>query len=209
MKRCPTCTRTFLDEQLRYCTDDGTPLVVQAQSSSFDEQGTVLTPTPPDTKDIKRPAPTQAFRPDEMPGGWPKPHAWAESPPPSVPALPPPWNAPSTPAQAWTPPSPPSQAWTPPPPPGGHYAVRKSQQNPVAIASLAVGIFSMTIGLCYLALGTGPVAVILGIVAMVQMKDNHSQSAGRGMAIAGIATGALAFVFVLFLILGIAFRAFG
>jgi hypothetical protein len=64
----------------------------------------------------------------------------------------------------------------------------------------------MTIGLCcYLGFATGPIAIILGIIAMTQMKDNPSQGAGRGMAIAGIATGALALgLIVLLFILGIA-----
>ncbi len=35
MKRCPTCNRTFTDENLSFCTDDGTPL--QAIESSEDE----------------------------------------------------------------------------------------------------------------------------------------------------------------------------
>ena len=199
MKRCPTCTRTFLDEHLSYCTDDGTPLVEQALSSSFDPQATRLNPTPPDTTDHNRPSPTQAFRPDEMPGGWPQPHSWADPPVQVVPLQQPSWNTPITPAQAWA----------PPPPPGGPYIARTSQHNPLAIASLALGVFSMTIGLCcYLGLGTGPIAIILGIVAMTQMKDNPSQSAGKGMAIAGIATGSIALGIVLLLFfLGIALGA--
>lgn len=196
MKRCPTCTRTFLDDQLSYCTDDGTPLVDQAQSSSFDPQATVLNPPPPTTNEIRDPAPTRPFRQDDMPGSWPQPHAWAQPSSPLVPAQPS-WNAPST----------PPAAWTPPPPPGGQYAVKKSQQNPVAIASLAVGVFSMTIGLCcYLGIGTGPVAIVLGAIALAQMKNNPTQSASKGMAIAGIATGAAALgIIMLFFILGIAF----
>lgn len=195
MKRCPTCNRTFLDEHLSYCTDDGTPLVGQAQSSSFDPQATMLDPTPPTTKDISDPPPTRAFRPDEMPGGWPQPHAWSQPSPPTAPAQPS-WSAPST----------PPAAWTPPPPPGGRFAVKKSQPNPVAIASLAVGVFSMTIGLCcYLGMGAGPIAIVLGAVAMTQMKNSSTESAGKGMAIAGIATGAASFgLNLLFIILGIA-----
>lgn len=195
MKRCPTCTRTFLDEQLSYCTDDGTPLVYQPQSSSFDPQATVLNPTPPTTNEIRDPQPTRPFRQDDPPGGWPQPHAWSQPSSPPVPAQPS-WNAPST----------PPTAWRPPPPPGGQYAVSKSEQNPVAIASLAVGVFSLTIGLCcYLGLGAGPIAMVLGVIALTQMKNSPTQSAGKGMAIAGIATGAVAFgLNLLKIILGIA-----
>ena len=198
MKRCPTCTRTFLDDQLSYCTDDGTPLVDQAQSSSFDPQATVLNPTPPKTNEIRDPAPTRPFRPDDMPGGWPAPHSWSESPAPPVPAAP-----------SWSTPAKPAIPWTPPPPPGGRFAAKKSQPNPVAIASLAVGVFSMTIGLCcYLGVGTGPIAIVLGVIAMAQIKNNPTQSVGKGMAIAGIATGAAALgIIFMFFILGIAFGA--
>lgn len=195
MKRCPTCTRTFLDENLSYCTDDGTPLVAQAQSSSFDPQATVLDSTPPKTNEIREPAQTRPFRQDDMPGGWPQPHSWAQ--PSSPPAqVTPSWNAPST------PPAP----WTPPPPPAGQYAVKKSQQNPIAIASLALGVFSLTIGLCcYLGLGAGPIAIVLGAVALSQLKNDPMQSASKGMAIAGIATGAVAVgLNILFIILGVA-----
>src|SRR5260370_630394 len=27
MKRCPTCNKTFTDQNLSFCTDDGTPLI--------------------------------------------------------------------------------------------------------------------------------------------------------------------------------------
>jgi len=200
MKRCPTCTRTFLDEHLSYCIDDGTPLVEQAQSSSFDPQSTVLDPTPQATRDVRESAQTRPFRPDEMPGGWPQPHSWKEPSAPLAPPVTPSWGAPAT----------PPAAWTPPPPPGGQYAVRKSQQNPIAIASLALGVFSLTIGLCcYLGLGAGPIAVILGAVSLSQMKNSPTQSASKGMAIAGIATGAVAFgINLLFIILGVAMSSF-
>lgn len=202
MKRCPTCNRTFLDEQLSYCTDDGTPLVDQAQSSSFDPQATILSPTPPSTRDIGDSQPTRPFRADDMQGGWPQqqqPHAWSQTSSPPAPVQPS-WNTPST----------PPAAWTPPPPPSGQFAVKKSQQNPVAIASLAVGVFSLTIGLCcYLGMGAGPIAIVLGVVAMAQMKNSPTQSAGKGMAIAGIATGAASFgLNLLFIIFGIAMSSF-
>jgi hypothetical protein len=89
--------------------------------------------------------------------------------------------------------------------------VRKPQQNPLAIASLALGIFSLTIGLCcYMGFATGPISIVLGAVAMTQMKSNPAQSgSSKGMAIAGIATGGAAMVILmLFIILGFAIRSF-
>jgi hypothetical protein len=201
MKRCPSCNRNFIDENLSYCTDDGTPLVEQEGSSSFDPQATLLSPPPPTTGNVNEPLPTQAYRAGEMPGGMPEPHSW--SGPPSVP---PPAPAP----QSWSGQQQQQQqspSWSPPPPPGTGFAAKKSGQNPLAIASLGVGVFSLTIGLCcYLGLLTGPVAVVLGIVAMVQMKNNvDAPQSSKGMAIGGIATGALAMLVIMLLfILGVA-----
>jgi len=40
MKRCPTCQRTYTDQNLSYCIEDGTPLV----SFSIDDDPTVVSP---------------------------------------------------------------------------------------------------------------------------------------------------------------------
>lgn len=188
MKRCPTCQRTFDEEYLSFCTDDGTPLVEEETNSSFDPQATLLSTPPKATSNVNAPPPTQAYRADEMPGSWPPPHSWSEPTPPPPP-----------PAPSWSAPPPPVQAWQPPPPP---YAMRKSSQtNPLAIASLALGVFSITLGLLCLGFVAAPIAVGLGIVALVQIKNNPAQSGGKGLAIAGIATGAgsllLSFLFLL------------
>lgn len=45
MKRCPTCSRTFEDETLSFCLDDGTPLIRDSVSRA-DSQETLVTPTP-------------------------------------------------------------------------------------------------------------------------------------------------------------------
>ena len=202
MKRCPTCSRTFLEEHLSYCTDDGTPLVEQEGSSSFDPQATILSPTPPTTNESSNPPPTQVYRSDDMPG-WQTPGSWSQPsaapPPPPQPSYPS-WNAPAA------PPAP--QSWSPPPPPNAGFGARKSQPNPLAIASLALGIFSMTIGLCcYMGFATGPISIVLGAVAMTQIKNNPMEpGSSKGMAIAGIATGAAAIMLlVILLILGVAF----
>jgi hypothetical protein len=215
MKRCPTCSRTYLDENLSYCTDDGTPLVEQSTSSSFDPQATLLSQSPPTTNESNVPPPTQAYRADEMPG-WQTPGSWSQ---PSAPSPPQPstpsWQTPSQPPaqQSWqTPSQPPAQqSWMPPPPPNAGMGMNKSQQNPLAIASLAVGIFSMTIGLCcYMGFVAGPVAIGLGAVALSQLKNNPMQSGpSKGMAIAGIVTGAAALaILMIFIILGVAMRGF-
>ena len=42
MKRCPTCNRTFTNQNLSFCTDDGTPLV---SVNAADDEATILMPS--------------------------------------------------------------------------------------------------------------------------------------------------------------------
>ena len=70
------------------------------------------------------------------------------------------------------------------------------------MASLITGIFSITIGLCcYLGVVSGPVAIVLGIYSLNQIKNNPDKFTGKPFAIAGIVMGALYFVFVALIIL--------
>lgn len=48
MKRCPTCKRSFEDDTLSFCLEDGTPLVTEAGGRS-DSQETLVSPRPPET----------------------------------------------------------------------------------------------------------------------------------------------------------------
>jgi len=99
------------------------------------------------------------------------------------------------------PPPPPAPSWQPPPPPG--YAV--VPQQGLAVAALILGIFTVTFGWCYVGVVTGPIAIVLGIISLVQIKNNPERHTGRPMAIAGIVTGAVYFVligiFILFAVL--------
>ena len=45
MKRCPTCNRSFDDDTLSFCLDDGTPLV-RDSASRADSQETLVSPSP-------------------------------------------------------------------------------------------------------------------------------------------------------------------
>lgn len=62
MKRCPTCQRTYSDETLRFCLEDGTPLVSEAALNSaatllLDSSSTEPPPTeilPPDSAQTVR-----------------------------------------------------------------------------------------------------------------------------------------------------------
>jgi hypothetical protein len=95
-------------------------------------------------------------------------------------------------------PSPPlAPSWQPPPPPG--YTV--APQQGLAVASLILGIFTITIGWCYVGVVTGPIAIVLGIISLVQIKNNPERNTGKPLAVAGIVTGATYFVIIGIIIL--------
>ncbi len=83
--------------------------------------------------------------------------------------------------------------WQPPPVP----AHVSAPQQSLAVLSLVLGIASMTVGwCCYFGVLTAPIAIGLGIFALVQIKNNPTLYTGKGTAIAGIITGGLYFVFL-------------
>jgi hypothetical protein len=76
MKRCPQCNRTYTDDALSFCLDDGSPLL-SASGPMSDPGATVQYPQPRDTS----PQATIAFNPGQ-----------AAPPPPPPPAPAPSWN---------------------------------------------------------------------------------------------------------------------
>src|SRR2546430_1534778 len=67
MKRCPNCNRSFEDDTLSFCLEDGTPLV-RDSASRADSQETIVSPppfVPPADSGVGRP-PTQNF--GQLPG---------------------------------------------------------------------------------------------------------------------------------------------
>jgi hypothetical protein len=93
--------------------------------------------------------------------------------------------------------------WQPPPPPA--YSQQKKQG--LAIASLILGICSITVGwCCSLGLITAPVGIVLGIVSLVQIKNSPNENGGKPLSITGIATGSayLLFWVLIVLIYGVA-----
>lgn len=78
MKRCPQCNRTYTDDALSFCLDDGSPLVSASAPSSFDPSATVQYPQGRDTS----PQPTIAYGPGQPPpSSPPPPPAWSPIPP--------------------------------------------------------------------------------------------------------------------------------
>ena len=98
----------------------------------------------------------------------------------------------------YIPPAPFQSAWTAPPPPA--YPISPQQTLPVT--SLILGIASTTLGLCcYFGILTAPIAIVLGIVSLVQIKNDPKKYGGKGMAIGGIITGGLYFGILLLMVL--------
>jgi hypothetical protein len=104
-------------------------------------------------------------------------------------AAPPNWNPPAdNPPLArtpWAAPNP--QGWQPPPPP----AYLQQQSKSLANAAMVIGIISVTVG--WLCLGPLPaiVAIVLGAIALSQIKKTPDRVGGRQAAWIGIITGGL------------------
>jgi len=81
------------------------------------------------------------------------------------------------------------------------YPVKPSPSQTLPILSMVFGLCSIFIGLCcYSGLLLGPAAIIMGIVGLVQNKNDPEVYGGKGFAIAGIATG-IGFFVLLFIYL--------
>ena len=82
---------------------------------------------------------------------------------------------------------------------GGGYGGSYAQLDPLATASLVCGVLGIAFICCcgLFTLALAPLAVILGIVSLVRIKNNPETLSGVGMAWAGIITGALSFGFYL------------
>ena len=89
--------------------------------------------------------------------------------------------------------------WIPPPPPA--YPVVAQQS--LAVASLVLGIVSITVGwCCSFGILTAPIALILGIVSLVQIKNDPTKYGGKGLAIGGVIMGGVYIVvFTLIIVL--------
>jgi hypothetical protein len=108
------------------------------------------------------------------------PQTFTESTPQQ--SSPPSWSAPSEPLAPSGSAGP--GGWAPPPPPslsGG------GQQNTLAIVSLILGVLSI---LC-LGILTGLPAIVLGFMHLNKIKADPATYGGKGLAIAGMGTGAV------------------
>lgn len=69
MKRCPTCNKTFTDQKLSFCTDDGTPLLsLDTSESKPEDEATVVRPSKGDNEtDAPGPRPSSESEPRDVP----------------------------------------------------------------------------------------------------------------------------------------------
>jgi hypothetical protein len=96
-------------------------------------------------------------------------------------------------------------AWQPPPPPPALQV--SGQKQGLAVASLILGIFSITIGwCCSIGLLSAPTAIVLGAISLVQIKNDPAHNTGKPLSIIGVIMGSayLAFWIVIVLIYGFA-----
>lgn len=166
MKRCPTCNRTFDEEWLAFCTEDGSTLIETTSAPLSNEPPpTVFIPPSKDTS-------PEAPKPFDLPG-------------------------------SYNPPAPVTPAWHPPPP------IRQStgQKQGLAVASLILGIFSFTIGwCCSIGLLSAPIGIVLGIISLVQIKNDPATNTGKPLSIIGICLSGFYIViwFLIFMLYGMA-----
>lgn len=161
MKRCPTCNSTFDDADLSYCTTDGTVLV--EASVKLELQETAIR-EPPATLVMPPPRPTEYVAQAQNAPKPPPPYGWAN-------------EAPS--------------AWAPPPPPAPFRGVRRPAQQSIAVASLIFGLISVTFGWICGGPIFGLLAVVLGAVALTQIKRNPQQHSGKPIALVGVILGGI------------------
>ena len=86
---------------------------------------------------------------------------------------------------SYNPPQPVAPAWRPPPPPPMRPG--SNQKQGLAVASLILGIFSITIGwCCSIGLLSAPIGIVLGIISLVQIKNDPATNTGKPLSIIGV-----------------------
>ncbi|HEY0407515.1 MAG TPA: hypothetical protein VGC89_17405, partial [Pyrinomonadaceae bacterium] len=89
MKRCPTCQRSYTDDSLTFCLEDGAPLKHEpAPGSSSEPPATMILKEPPPTSSNRNAAPTEMYNATptqgaSAPGYTPPPPrpSWTPQPP--------------------------------------------------------------------------------------------------------------------------------
>lgn len=186
MKYCPQCNRQYTEPWITFCSDDGTMLIEELSPPVDPNWNPVI--REPQYKPPPSEQQTQWLpREQPAPGGWVAPD---ERPP--MPA----WQSPR-----------PSPEWQPPPPP---FQPVKQQSQGLALASMLIGLLGLVFG----CLGPLPgfAAVVLGWMALQQIKQSPQTVGGKPLAIIGIVSGACTIFFygllLLWFLLGGLFGSF-
>jgi len=113
----------------------------------------------------------------------------SNEPPPTI--LAPPQADASAGLPTWVTPSaelsPSSPQWQPPPPP----AHAQQENRSLATAAMVIGIISVTVGWLCLGPIPGIAAIIMGAVALSQIKKTPERIGGKQMAVVGVVTGSV------------------
>lgn len=175
MKYCPQCNRQFDEPWLSFCSDDGTPLIQELTPPMDPNWDPSIREPKRETKyDTPAEQETQWLpRQPPMPGGWIAPD---ERPPMNPPV------------------------WQPPPPPPYQPSLTRPSQG-LAVASLVTSIVGLMFGWWCFGPLPGIAAVILGLVALSQIKKTPDKVTGRPFAVAGIIIGSINIAFYLLVFL--------
>lgn len=169
MKRCLKCNQSYSDATLNFCLNDGEMLI----DLHGDEPPTIVGGAGRSSSSFDDSPPTVMMNQTRVTN----PTGWQPQQP----------GGPMAPYQA------PNQQWqTGQPAQFRPMMMPMSANQTLPIVSLSLGAASLTIGwCCSLGLLFGPAAIITGGIALFQNKNNPDSYGGKGLAIGGIAAGAL------------------
>jgi hypothetical protein len=178
MKICPVCQKTYDDEYLNFCLEDGATLEQGARKD--DAPPTVLL--------------NQARATNEMNWRDTNQQQQQQSTPFSAPISP--WQNSSMQPQTNQ-----NQMYSPP----SAYA-RGGQDQTLPIVSVVLGVLGLVFICCYGGFPFGIAAIITGYLGLNNTNKNPMRYGGRGMAIAGLILGAVSLLtgllFILLAIIG-------
>ncbi|HSL53598.1 MAG TPA: DUF4190 domain-containing protein [Pyrinomonadaceae bacterium] len=179
MKYCPVCKKRFDEPWLSFCSDDGTPLIQELTPPADPNWNPHI--REPKLKTPDEEATQWLPREPPLPGGWIAP----DERPPMKPG---PWQPP------------------PPPPAPRPFVPGVKRSEGLALASMITAIAGFVTAGCF---GPFPgiVALVLGLIALSQIKKSPEKFGGKPYATAGVIIGAVSILFYGLIFLWIFLRA--
>jgi hypothetical protein len=176
MKYCPLCKRQFDEPWLSFCSDDGTPLIQELTPPMDPNWDPSIREPRRETKvDTPSEQETQWLpRQPPMPGGW--------IPPDERPSMNP-------------------AVWQPPPSPPLYRPTNARPSQGLALASMITAIAGIVFGMWCFGPLPGIAAVIMGLIALSQIKKTPEKVSGKPFAVAGVIIGGITITFYLVLFL--------